>query len=181
MDLTQPPSPPTGWSERFNAQVELDGPVNPVVRVEAALAERLRPGRRPLPVIVRINDLPDGLWRTNLMPVADGGFLLFLHTQMRKQSGIAVGERVSFELWFDEDYRNGPQHPMPAWFEQALVENPRAAANWARLSPSRQKELLRYLAPLRSPAAIDRNRSRALHVLAGNTGRYMGRDWVDGR
>jgi hypothetical protein len=35
---------------------------------------------------------PDTPWRTNLMPVGDGHFFLYLHGQVRKASDTSVGD-----------------------------------------------------------------------------------------
>jgi hypothetical protein len=175
------PNPPAEKPRSFTGIIEITG-VNPYVRVNAELAALLAPGwRRPMPVIVRINRARDTLWRTNLMPVGEGLFSLYLHGEMRDASQTAVGDTVELELWFDETYVNGPQHPVPEWFQAGLDDNPDASANWERLPPSRQKELLRYFARLKSAEAIERNLTAAVHVLAGNDGRYMGRDWADGK
>jgi len=179
--MSQPQRAPAREPLVLTALIELTG-VNPYARVGADQAELLGSGwRRPMPVVVRIDPAPDRLWRTNLMPVGEGAFNLCLHGQMREASQTAVGEIVALELWFDEAYVNGPQHPFPAWFQAALDLDSAARANWERLPPSRQKELLRYFDRLKSAEAIDRNLTRALHVLAGNRGHYMGRDWADGK
>jgi hypothetical protein len=160
--------------------IELTG-VNPYVRVEATQAELLAPGwRRPLPVVIRINGATK-LWSTNAMPVGEGAFFLYLHGEMRRASQTAVGDTVQLEIWFDDAYVNGPQHAIPEWFQAALDGNEQARANWERLPPSRQKELLRYFDRLKSQVAIERNLTAAMHVLAGNPGHYMGRDWSGGR
>jgi hypothetical protein len=52
--------------------------------------------------------------------------------------------------------------------------------NWTALIPSRKKEILRYFAGLGSPDARARNLARALQVLAGESGRFMGRVWRNG-
>ena len=134
-----------------------------------------------MPVAVRINRALDTLWRTNMMPVGEGAFNLYLHAQMRKASQTSVGDLVKLELWFDEAYVNGPQHLIPARFQAALELDSAARTNWERLPPSRQKELLRYFDRLKSTEAIDRNLAGAMHVLRGNRGHYMGRDWADGK
>jgi hypothetical protein len=100
---------------------------------------------------------------------------------MRKASQTSVGDPIELELRFDEAYVNGPQHLIPDWFQAALDLDSAAHANWKRLPPSRQKELLRYFDRLKSAEAIDRNLAGAMHVLRGNPGHYMGRDWADGR
>jgi hypothetical protein len=112
-----------------------------------------------------------------MIPVGDGSFYLYLHGDVRKASGTKVGDRVRVEVGFDAKYRNGPQHPVPSWFKPVLQKNPRAAKNWEALIPSRKKEILRYFARLKSPDARERNLERALHVLSGKEGRFMGRAW----
>jgi len=164
----------------FSALIEVRG-INPFVAVSSARAEALTPGwRKPLPVLVRINDKPQVPWRINLMPAGNGDFYLYLHETVRKASGTSVGDRVSVELSFDANYRSGPQHRMPQWFKQALDENPRALKNWTALVPNRKKEILRYFSQLKSLDARSRNLSKALRVLSGEGDRFMARDWRDG-
>ncbi|RSL19124.1 bacteriocin resistance YdeI/OmpD-like protein [Edaphobacter aggregans] len=164
----------------FSALIEVRG-INPFVAVSSARAEALTPGwRKPLPVLVRINDKPQVPWRINLMPAGNGDFYLYLHETVRKASGTSVGDRVSVELSFDANYRSGPQHRMPQWFKQALDENPRALKNWTALVPNRKKEILRCFSQLKSLDARSRNLSKALRVLSGEGDRFMARDWRDG-
>ncbi|WP_416305931.1 hypothetical protein [Neptunicella sp. SCSIO 80796] len=47
----------------------------------------------------------------------------------------------------------------------------------ANLTPSLQKEILRYFAGLKSDAAKQRNCQKAISVLSGNPGRFLARDW----
>jgi hypothetical protein len=164
----------------FTALIKITG-VNPFILVSASRVNTIKPGwRKPLPVLVRINGKPTKAWRINMMPVGDGSFYLYLHGDVRKASGTAVGDRVRAEIEFDPSYRNGPQHPMPSWFKQALAGNPHAMKNWKALTPSRKKEILRYFSRLSSPEARARNLTRALHMLSGEPGRFMGRAWKSG-
>ena len=164
----------------FTAVIKIRG-VNPFILVSAARANAIQPGwRKPLPVLVRINGKPESSWRINMMPVGNGSFYLYLHGDIRKSSGTSVGDRVRVEIEFDESYRNGPQHPMPQWFQQALAGNRQAKQNWTALIPSRKKEILRYFSRLRSPEARARNLAKALLVLSGETGRFMARTWKNG-
>jgi hypothetical protein len=163
------------------ASIEIVG-INPFVVVPSDVAAKLRPQwRRPMPVLVRLNGGPDEPWRTNLMPRGDGTFYLYLHTWMRKASGVDVGDLVTAELRFDDSYRGGPLHEVPPPFQEALDSNATAYANWEKLPPSRQKEILRYFAGLKSDRAIERNVTKAIRVLSGESDRFMGRDWRDGR
>lgn len=164
----------------FFAVIEIRG-VNPFISVSAARANALQQGwRKPLPVLVRINRKPASPARTNMMPAGHGNFYLYLNGDIRAASGTTVGDRVRAEIDFDPNYRTGPQHPMPRWFKEALMESPQAGKNWQALIPSRKKEILRYLSRLNSEEARARNLAKALHVLSGQSGRFMARAWKDG-
>ena len=134
-----------------------------------------------MPVTVTINKKPDIPWKINMMPIGDGSFYLYLHGDVRKASNTKVGDAVTVDVSFDKDYRSGPAHPMPDWFQNALNKNPVAKINWEQLIPSRQKEILRYFSWLKSPEAKERNLEKALHVLNGREGRFMARTWIDGK
>src|SRR5258708_17828326 len=161
----------------FTAVIKIRG-VNPFILVSASRANAIKPGwRKPLPVLVRVNGKPANAWRINMMPVGNGSFYLYLHGDIRKASITGVGDRVRVEIAFDASYRNGPQHPMPSWFKRALAGNPQAMKSWTALIASRKKEILRYFSGLNSPDARARNLAKALHVLSGETGRFMARAW----
>ena len=134
-----------------------------------------------MPVLVRLNGKPRSPWPINMMPRGDGGFYLYLQGQLRKASATKVGDRVTVEVAFNPHYRNGPLHPMPAPFRTALSRTPQAKKAWSALIPSRQKEILRYLASLKSPEAKARNIEKALRALSGKPERFMARSWKDGR
>jgi Bacteriocin-protection, YdeI or OmpD-Associated/Domain of unknown function (DUF1905) len=166
---------------RFTAPIEIHG-VNPYVRVIASRASKLKPDwRKPMPVLIRVNGKPDKPWSINMMPVGDGSFRLYLHGTVRKASNTDVGDRVRVEIRFDSAYQNGPRHPMPEWFRKALRGNPVAKRNWEKLIPSRQKEILRYFAALKSQEARERNLARALVALSGGPERFMARSWSQGK
>ncbi|MEO6098484.1 MAG: YdeI/OmpD-associated family protein [Fibrobacteria bacterium] len=166
--------------QSFMATMEILG-INPYVRVTAARAKALKPGwRKAMPVRVRINGKPEKAWPINMMPKGDGSFLLYLHASVRKASGTGVGDRVRVEVAFDADYAGGPA-PMPTWFREALRRELKVGKAFQALPPSRKKELVRYLALLKSPEARERNLVQALRVLSGEPGRFMARDWKDGK
>jgi hypothetical protein len=162
----------------FHAIIEIRG-VNPYISVSASRASAVKDGwRKPLPVLVRLNGKPAVAHPINMMPAGDGSFYLYLNGDIRAASETAVGDRVRVEVEFDAEYKNGPHHPTPRWFQQALAANPRARKNWTALIPSRKKEILRYFARLKSAEARARNLEKALRVLSGEGGRFMGRTWL---
>lgn len=166
---------------RFTAVIEING-INPYVLVDSDQAKILQDNwRKPMPVAVQVNGKPDEPWKINMMPMGDGSFYLYLAGEVRKASNTKVGDSVTVEVAFDESYRRGAADFMSDWFQQALDANPKARESWEALIPSRQKEILRYLANLKSPEAKARNLQKALHMLSGHEGRFMARDWKDGK
>ena len=115
-----------------------------------------------------------------MMPVGDGSFYLYLHNDVRRPTNTGVGDVVSVGLSFHADYRGGPQHDMPPYLAAALAGNATAAANWARLPPSRKKEVLRYFSRLKSIEAEERNLARLIEVLEGHERRFLARLWSNG-
>lgn len=155
---------------------------NPYVLVSSEQATALKAGwKKPMPVVVQINGQPVPPWHINMMPIGDGSFYLYLHGDVRDASDTKVGDQVTVDIQFDADYISGPQHPMPDWFSAALTTHPVAKAHWDALIPSRKKEILRYFSWLKSQDAINRNLEKAVHVLSGKPGRFMARDWKNGR
>lgn len=151
---------------------------NPYIYISPARAQKIKVDwKKPLPVIVRINGKPDAGWLINMMPIGEGDFYLYLHGDVRKAAGKDVGDKVKVEVEFDAAYKSGPMHPMPKAFRDALEKSTKAHKAWDALIPSRQKEILRYLAALKSEEAVQRNIEKAMHVLSGKGGRFMARDW----
>jgi hypothetical protein len=165
----------------FQATIEIQG-INPYVLVTKGRVQQIKADwKRPLPVLVQVNGQPKEPWHINMMPRGDGTFYLYLHETVRKASHTKVGDTVTIAVAFDNAYSNGPQHPLPDWFKTPLEADPLAYKAWHLLPPSRQKEILRYFAGLRSDEAKTRNLAKVLHVLSGKPGRFMARDWKDGR
>jgi len=161
----------------FSARIKLKG-INPYVLVSAARARRIRADwKKPMPVRVQVNGQPEPAWPINIMPAGDGSFFLYLDGIVRKASGTGVGDTVEVSIAFDAHYRSGPQHDMLPAFASGLDENAAARDRWESLSASLQKEVLRYLANLKSDEARQRNVERAIRVLGGAKERFLARDW----
>jgi len=161
---------------RFKSKVALRG-INPYVLVQRQVAERLKKDwRRPMPVKFRVRPR-NRIAFTNLVPAGAGRFYLYLHEHIRRATGVGIGDAIHITLEFDETYRPGPAHPMPKQLRLALSRDRRARESWMALTPSRQKELLRYLAALKTPAAQERNIHKAIAVLTGAKQRFLAREW----
>jgi hypothetical protein len=134
-----------------------------------------------MPVLVQVNQKPDQPWKINMMPVGNGNYYLYLHGDVRKASKTGVGDTVTIDVEFDNEYQNGPLTPLPDWFEAALLDDVVVLSHWDELPPSRQKEVVRYLVNLKSQEAKDHNLKRVMQSLSGKETRFMGRDWKNGK
>ena len=116
-----------------------------------------------------------------MVPKGNGDFYLYLHGSVRTASNTKVGDEVEVEILLDEDYRGGPQHEMPTQLRTFLNTHKQARSNWDDLSPSRQKEVVRYLAAIKSDEVRQRNVDKTIQALSGEPIHFMGRDWREGR
>jgi hypothetical protein len=162
---------------RFRERIKIKG-INPYVLVSHERANVIRQSwRGAMPVTVRLNQQPELGTKTNLIPKGDGSFYLYLNTIMRKAASVGVGDEVVIQLEADPDYRAGPAHPLPRQFNEALKRSTEARRRWRALPPSRQKEILRYFATLKTSGALERNVAKAVGVLLGEKARFMAREW----
>lgn len=166
---------------KISGRIKING-VNPFVLVTSSQASQLKPQwRKPMPVLIKVNGQPENYWHINMMPKGNGDFYLYLHNDVRKASSTEVGNIVEVEILFDESYKNGPQHALFTQLESLLANNRVANKHWHRLPPSRQKEVLRYFANLKSDDTVERNFKRLCVALSGESTHFMGRDWIDGK
>jgi hypothetical protein len=101
-----------------------------------------------------------------------GKWRLYLNGPMRQAAGIDVGDSAKVKLQYDLSDRTVP---VPTKLRAALNKDKAAKKVFEKLSPSRQKEISRYISNLRSEEAVEKNIKRALGFLAGKE-RFVGRD-----
>jgi bacteriocin resistance YdeI/OmpD-like protein/uncharacterized protein DUF1905 len=151
---------------RFRATIALLG-INPYVcvppaRLQALLAAAER-AAGPIPVKVQLGSVS---FRCNVVKYA-GEWRLYLNLPMRRAAGKDVGDRVLVELEHDAEPR---VEPMPPALETELARDATAQAAFAALTPSRKKEILRYLNNARTSETLERNVGKVLDHLAGRSG-----------
>jgi len=100
-----------------------------------------------------------------------GKWRVYLNGPMRKVAGKDVGDTIEIKIDFDPKERTTPVHPK---LKKAFKENKKAKTEFDKLSPSRQKEILRYINNLKSEETIDKNIQRAITHLTGK-GSFVGR------
>ncbi len=141
-------------SERFSATIFKAG-INPCVDVPPAVSAALAK-KGYIPVACRINGHP---FRTGLVPLRGARHRLFINGQMRRRAAVDVGDEVDVVLWYDPSPRT---EPVPEQLARALAAHATAREAWQQVSPSRRKEILRYLNALKRPDSVARNVERLL-------------------
>ena len=101
-----------------------------------------------------------------------GEWRLYINTKMLKNSPKRIGEEIIIEIQIDYADRVVSTHPK---LTKALGENQSAKAVFEQLSPSKQKEIIRYISFLKSEKSIDENIEKAIGFLLGKN-RFIGRD-----
>lgn len=150
----------------FSAVIRKEG-INPYVDPPLGTGAALGRKGGVIPVKVWLEDRP---FQAHLMPLgpkrtkaAPGTHhRLYLNGLMRKAIGKDEGDRVKAVLELDLKPR---VEPMPPALAAALKKSPQAKAVFQDLSPSRQKEILRYLNHLKTPEALQRTLHEVLAYL----------------
>lgn len=154
----------------FSAKIEIIG-INPFVFIpEESLKYifgKANKDKSQIPVVIKI----DGHnFKQTLVRYA-GEWRLYLNTPMRKAAGKDVGDIAVFELEFDKEERMINAHPK---LNKALAENPEANEVFESLPPYLQKEIIRYIANLKTDESIENNVNKAISFLLGKE-RFIGR------
>ena len=142
----------------FSAKIQIIG-VNPYVLLPVSvlkyLFEKGRKDKGAIPVKGKLNGKS---FIQTLVKYSDK-WRLYLNGHMRQAAGIDVGDIANVEIDFDPKPRDVPMHPK---FKKALLQDPKAKAAFNKLSPSRQKEILKYINFLKSEESVDKNVARAI-------------------
>ncbi len=159
---------------------------NPYVRppdnVLSVVFKQAGKNTSPIPVIGKIN----GAKFQQSLVRYQGDWRLYVNIIMAKAAGIPfsksireiVGTAAAFEIEFNPA---PPVYEMLSFLQDALDKNPGAKDSWNKLPPNRQKEILRYFSWLKSDEAKERNIKKVIAVLLRNEGRFMARNWKDGK
>jgi hypothetical protein len=145
----------------FSATVTKLG-INPVVDppddVLARLFDHAGRTKGPIPVRGTIN----GAEFIQTIVKYKGSWRLYINERMLKDSGADVGDRVAIEVAYDPRPRDVP---VPKPLEDALRKDKKARAAFDQLSPSRQKEINRYIGSLKTTGSVDRNVEKIIRHL----------------
>jgi hypothetical protein len=155
----------------FKAEIHIIG-INPFVFVPeeilAALFKQAGKDKGHIPVCGTINSKS---YRQTLVRYS-GEWRLYINTIMLKDSPKRIGETIDVSITFDTSDRTIKPHPQ---LVKALKENSTARKAFDLLSPSRQKEIVRYISSLKTEESIARNIAKAIGFLNGENS-FVGRE-----
>jgi hypothetical protein len=148
----------------FSAKIYIISKINPVVDVPddvlSAIFAQAGRSKGPIPVRGRLN----GAEFIQTLIKYEGAWRLYLNGEMRKAAGIDTGDTADVEIEFDPRPR---AEPVPEKFAEALKTDEAARAEFEKLSPSRQKEILRYLNSMKTEASLVKNVEKVIRHLTG--------------
>lgn len=157
--------------KKFSACIEIIG-VNPFVFVPVKILDSIfkKSGKEKgaIPICGTVNEK---FYRQTLVKYS-GEWRLYINTTMLKNSPKRIGEKIFLTIDFDEEDRTIPIHPE---LQKALNENIRAKQIFLELSPSRRKEIVRYIHHLKSESIRQKNIEKAIDFLLGKA-KFVGRD-----
>jgi len=156
---------------KFNAKLEIIVG-NPFVFIPSRILNRVfqqaNQNRGHTPVRGTIN----GKQYQQTLVKYSGDWRLYVNMKMLKNSPKRIGEIIEVEIEFDPSDRTIEPHPN---LTKAFADNEEAKDVFERLSPSRQKEIVRYISNLKTEKSIEKNITRAINFLLGKES-FAGRD-----
>lgn len=145
----------------FKAKIYKVG-INPCVKVPLTITNKLAATKGYIPVKGTI----DGhFFQQTLCPVKDDNYRLYVNGLMLKGANTSLGKTASFVIEQDSLQRN-KNVPMPSALKKALQEN-NLLKTFQSLSPSRQKEINRYLGNIKTEVTLGKNVDKIINVLKG--------------
>lgn len=136
--------------------------INPVVdppnKVLLAIFKKAERSKGPIPVRGKLN----GAEFIQTLVKFQGSWRLYINGPMLKDSGLAVGDTARIEIEFDSRSR---EVAMPKELVAALKNDEKAKAAFDDLSPSRRKEISKYIGGLKTAESVAKNIDRVIRHL----------------
>jgi Bacteriocin-protection, YdeI or OmpD-Associated/Domain of unknown function (DUF1905) len=137
--------------------------INPVVDppddVLHILFEQAGRSKGPIPVRGTLN----GVEFPQTLVKYGGVSRLYINRPMLKSSGLSVGDKADVEISFDSLPRDTP---IPPKFAAALECDQLARSAFETLTPSRRKEILKYMGFLKTAESLERNIAKVIKQLS---------------
>ncbi|RYM31445.1 DUF1905 domain-containing protein [Brumimicrobium glaciale] len=156
---------------KFKAKIEIIG-INPFVFVPLEILNTIFEESDKNKGIIPVRGTVNGKQYQQTLLRYSGEWRLYINMVMLKDSPKRIGELIEVEIEFDPNERTVVPHPK---LTKAFKENKEAFKVFEGLTPSSQKEIVKYISFLKTEASIDMNVKRAINYLLGNE-RFIGRD-----
>jgi hypothetical protein len=157
--------------KKFKTALKITG-INPFVAVPeqilATIFEQAGKDKGYIPVRGTVN----GKEYIQTLVKHKGEWTLYINTKMLKDSPKRIGEEIKIGIEFDPADRIITPHPE---LLKALNKSKTAKKVFDKLSPSLQKEIIRYISFLKSEESVTKNIDKAIGFLNGKN-RFIGRD-----
>lgn len=138
--------------------------INPVVdppdKILGGIFAEAGRSKGPIPVRGKLN----GAEYLQTLVKYGGAWRLYINGNMLKDSGLNVGDVARVDIEFDPEPR---EVEIPPALAAALRKTNNAKAAFEKLTPSRRKEISRYLGSLKTPESIEKNVERIISHLHG--------------
>ncbi|MEO6166680.1 MAG: YdeI/OmpD-associated family protein [Chitinophagales bacterium] len=144
----------------FKAKIYKVG-INPCVKVPFRITKHMVATKGYIPVRGIIKDHS---FEQTLCPVKNEAYRLYVNGLMLKGSGTKLGDTVSFTIEQNTAPQTAADLPMPLLLRKKLRDHGLRAA-FKKLTPYRQKEILRYLNYLKTEEALSRNIEKVISGL----------------
>jgi hypothetical protein len=149
----------------FSARISKLG-INPVVDPPPdalnVVFEQAGKSKGPIPVRGKLN----GADFIQTLVKYQGAWRLYINGEMLNDSELKVGNTADIEMEFDPRPR---EVPMPSYLKAVLKKDKVAKKAFGDLSPSRQKEIFRYINSLRTEESITRNVEKIIRQMKGES------------
>ena len=146
----------------FKAKIYKVG-INPCVKVPRRITKEMMPNRGYIPVRGEIEGHP---FEQTLVAVKNEPYRLYVNGLMLKGSGARLGETVRFTISQTKAKRK--DEVMPSDLKRRLVKM-NLLSTFEKLTPSRKKDILRYLNYLKTAEAKSRNIDKIVKLLSDNS------------
>jgi transcription termination factor Rho len=138
--------------------------INPCVQVPGRVTDQLEAVKGFIYVRGKINGFA---FVQTLVPVKNGPYRLYVNGPMLKGAHAQTGDTVKFSIEANPHPEKRTPAILPA-FKKRLAKE-KLAVSFKNLTPSRRKEILKYMGFLKTPESVERNIAKVIAQLKGTT------------
>jgi hypothetical protein len=143
----------------FKAKIYKVG-INPCVKVPHRITKTMKPEKGYIAIKGKIENHS---FKQTLVPIKGEPYRLYVNAPMLKGANVKLGQTVGFSI--EQNFSTkSREFPMISMFKKELNKHS-LYPEFKKLTPSRQKDILKYLNYLKSEEALQRNIKKAIAQL----------------